>query len=1184
MSGKPKNKDKNISNEQIGWYSLAVVLDTQACIKYVSSLLASQLGYTVNELLGKDAIKLIIPKKNWEDRRSQIEFLFKQESVVDAFNIQLVGKDQRKINIQFNILKIGTYSNQEIAFIGDDLSISKVVKTKPTDEESELLELVESAREIVVIIDGKEKVKSINQTGENRLGIKKGMCLRDLLESKVAKKTTSFLNSLSNISSNANINLMFLHPSSKQRYYLKGTVSSIVSKGKLKEFRLILHDVTEDIKTEQAKNLYYTIAHHSIHSKDLDELYYNIHKELRKVIECDNMYIALVEENDGEDVLSFPYYQELAIEPIGKSQRKFANGLTEYVISIERPLLLNSKELLRLVDQEKLDIHGKIPATWMGVPLKIKSNVMGVIVIQSYEENTLYTSRDLKLLDFASSQIAIAVNMVRTHEKLLSQTAKLNSIIESGSHLIWTIDSNYDLTSFNKNYFDAIINNYDVMPTIQDGGGVKGKSFDSFWEKKYSQAFAGKQLNFEIKLKDKNGDDLWKEIYLNPIYLEDGSIEEVSGIANDITEKKKSQAALVESEEKFRNIFESFQDIYFRCNRNGHVTMVSPSIESVTGLKPNEVIGKNINLFFVKDAPHIKYLKRLLQYKHIQNVEFSVLAKNDRIIECICNLSLIYDANNKPILIEGVVRDITELKLTNKELVKAKNEAETLLQVKEEFLANMSHEIRTPLNGIIGVLDLLQQTHLAKDQGSYLKTIKSSSETLLNILNDILDLSKIEAGKMQLRPAPIAPKQLINKLKSLFEPRASMHHIQLKFHLDSQVPEVIEADEMRLIQIISNLVANSIKFTPKGGSIDIGINLKEVKRKDLTLKIDVRDSGIGIQKVDIDKLFTSFTQLDNSTTKSYSGTGLGLSISKQLVEIMGGEIGVFSNPGLGSTFWFSFKAKKSTKKLIAKKNDIESTIKVSPFTENIPYILVVDDNLVNRNVAGEILSKSGCKVDLASNGIEAVFKAKENNYDIIFMDIQITELDGIEANRQIKNLYKKKQPLVVAMTAYSMKEDEERFLSAGLDDYLAKPIRATQIIAMVHRIMTGVAVEPAVMNKKTKHDLRKIINQEVIAQLEKYGGNEMVYNTMKEFEKEAKMQLNECMDAIKSNDYSSIQKTLHTLKGSASTLGIEKMAATAKALEVKLKKEDYTTLKEGLLELNDNFVEFKENFTNIISN
>jgi len=935
-----QSKVKKQSDFNVGHQRLAVIINEKAIIKFVSKKLANLLGFVPANLIGKSAIELFIEPDEQEERKSQLDFLYKQEAVIDAFDISLPGKNKKMVSIRFSILTIPSTGgqNDDIALIGDDLANSTKLKKGVQQTEDEFGELIDSAKEFIIIIDGKEKVKVANRVSESKLGISPRMKLMDLLDPVDIKRTSNFLDSLGKISSNANINLVILHPKTRQKFYLSGTVSSLVVNNKLKEFRLILKDKTEQIKTEKAKDLYYAIAHHTIHSKSLDDLYFKIHQELKQVVDCENLYIALLEEEDGQKIILFPYYQEAHFQPINIAKRNFGKGLTEYLISSAEPKLFIKEELETLVREGEITICGKVPEVWLGVPLKVQSEIIGVVVIQSYDHKSLYSDRELKLLDFASSQIAMAIDMVRAQEKL---------------------------------------------------------------------------------------------------------------------------------------------------------------------------------------------------------------------------------------------------KITNKALITARDIAESSLQVKDQFLANMSHEIRTPLNGIIGVIDLLEMTELVKEQESYLSTIKSSSETLINILNDILDLSKIEAGKMILRPTPIKIKGLIKKLKSLFTPGASTHKIKLIFHLDKELPDVIEADEIRLIQVISNLMANSIKFTPKGGSIDIGIELKKEKNENLLIRVNVRDSGIGIRKDDINKLFTNFTQLDTSTTKSYGGTGLGLSISKQLVTMLGGKIGVSSNPGLGSTFWFTFKAKKSAKKFISvpSKNILPKGVKV--FTDVQPSILVVDDNIVNREVSCQILKKSGCKVDQASNGLEAIFKAKANAYDIIFMDIQMPEMDGIEATRQIKNLMTKKRPWIIAMTAYSMKEDEDRFLSAGLDDYLAKPIRAKQLIGKVYERITGVK-NTSPNNFLPGKDL-KILNRKVLSQLKKYGGKEMILSALGDFKLETKHQLEVCIKALKKDDYETVQKQIHTLKGSSGTLGIEKIAQKAHTIESLIKKEEYSVLEKELEELNDNFVEFKQNYINIIS-
>jgi PAS domain S-box-containing protein len=305
-------------------------------------------------------------------------------------------------------------------------------------------------------------------------------------------------------------------------------------------------------------------------------------------------------------------------------------------------------------------------------------------------------------------------------------------------------------------------------------------------------------------------------VYLNPILSKDGSIEEVSAIAHDITEKKQSEIALIESERKFRDIFESFQDIYYRSDLKGHIIMISPSAYEMSGYQPSEIIGRRITEFYPMREKSQKVFRELLRNGMVKNFEVPFRTKEGAELQFILNIRIIYGDGGQPVAIEGVARDITELKKSAEELLKAKEVAEKSLKVKERFLANMSHEIRTPMNGIIGMIDLISDTPLLPKQKEYVNTIKKSSETLLHILNDILDLSKIEAGKMELHKAPMSLEVAIEKLYALFSQQAGAKRNQLLYHIEPEVPEFIIADETRLLQILSNLTANAIKFTENG--------------------------------------------------------------------------------------------------------------------------------------------------------------------------------------------------------------------------------------------------------------------------------------------------------------------------------------------------------------------------------
>ncbi len=415
------------------------------------------------------------------------------------------------------------------------------------------------------------------------------------------------------------------------------------------------------------------------------------------------------------------------------------------------------------------------------------------------------------------------------------------------------------------------------------------------------------------------------------------------------------------------------------------------------------------------------------------------LASSDALRLEYTNEELIQNLTLAGVELENMNKELTDeieyVKRMEKELKLARDRAEEMSQAKGEFLANMSHEIRTPMNGVIGTLQLLADTGLEELQQQYVDTAHKSAQSLLTILNDILDLSKIEAGKMSIESIPLDPREIVGDLVTLHTMTAEEKCIELYAAIDDELPGVLIGDPTRIRQILANLVSNALKFTDKGHVV-VRVRVDSADDERAEILFEVEDTGVGIEEGVKDRLFNEFTQADGSTTRKYGGTGLGLAIVKQLVEMMHGDFGVDSVPGKGSTFWFTLPLQIGAEDALKQSRATEPAVQ----QELSGHVLLVEDNPINQMVAQKMLEKIGIQSTLAADGQEALNRLEQETFDAVLMDCQMPVMDGFEAARRIRAQQALNELPVIAMTANVMEGDREKCISAGMNDYIGKPV------------------------------------------------------------------------------------------------------------------------------------------------
>lgn len=503
-----------------------------------------------------------------------------------------------------------------------------------------------------------------------------------------------------------------------------------------------------------------------------------------------------------------------------------------------------------------------------------------------------------------------------------------------------------------------------------------------------------------------------------------------------------------EKAEKDREMFFTTSlDLLCISGTDGMFKKISPAFEKVLGYSLQELYKiPMLDLVHPDDiAKTLKEIDNLKDGDHVMSFENRYRCKDGSY------KTLSWKAVPSGDKYYGGARDVTQQKIFEKELIDAKQDALIAVRVKSEFLANMSHEIRTPLNGIIGMTDLLLQTELQEEQHKFVQTIQRSGAALLKIINEILDFSKIEAGKIEIESIDFNLGSIIESQMSLMGPQAIDKKIKLTSRIDHNIPMMLKGDSARIGQVLLNLVGNAIKFTSKG-EVAIRVDLESQNGLNNLLRFSVQDTGIGMTPEQAQKIFNPFSQADGSTARKFGGTGLGLSICKSLAERMGGKIGVESNPGQGSIFWFTLDLRTSDS-IVPKVS--ESTLHIPP-TKKL-RILVAEDNVVNQMIVTKMLDKLGHSPHVVANGQEAITAFQEQQYDLILMDHHMPVMDGMVATQHIRQLGESGKSIpILAFTANVLEEDQRKCLAAGMNDFIHKPVTLIALDTILKKFMDPV--------------------------------------------------------------------------------------------------------------------------------